>query len=68
MKLITDRETGRSKGFAFIVFYEQNDLESALAQESHEIDGRIVTPRRAAPGGRGGSSGRGRGGCNYLRK
>ena len=68
VKLITDRKTGRSKGFAFIVFYEQNDLESVLAQESHEIDGRIVTPRRAAPGGRGGSSGRSRGGGRYIRK
>lgn len=61
VKLITDRETGRSKGFAFVVFYEQNDLESVLAQGSHEIDGRSVTPRRATPGGGGGGRGGGRG-------
>merc|ERR1712128_386113 len=67
VKLITDRETGRSKGFAFVVFYEQSDLESVLAQGTHEIDGRSVTPRRATPGGgggggRGGGYGGGRGG------
>jgi len=66
VKLITDRETGRSKGFAFVVFYEQNDLESVLAQGAHEIDGRSVTPRRATPGGGGrGGGGRGRGGGGY---
>jgi len=53
VKLITDRETGRSKGFAFVVFYEQNDLETVLTQGTHEIDGRSVTPRRATPGGGG---------------
>merc|ERR1739842_153285 len=62
VKLITDRETGRSKGFAFVVFYEQSDLESVLAQGTHEIDGRSVTPRRATPGGGGRGGGRGRGG------
>merc|ERR1712168_543618 len=71
VKLITDRETGRSKGFAFVVFYEQNDLESVLAQGTHEIDGRSVTPRRATPGGGrgggggGGGYGGGRGGGGY---
>jgi len=68
VKLITDRETGRSKGFAFVVFYEQNDLETVLGQGTHEIDGRSVTPRRATPGGGGrggGGGGRGRGGGGY---
>jgi len=69
VKLITDRETGRSKGFAFIVFYEQKDCDSVLEQEQHEIDGRSVTPRKATPGGGGrgggGGGGRGRGGGGY---
>lgn len=69
VKVITDRETGRSKGFAFIVFYDQNDLENVLAQGTHTIDGRSVEPRRATPGGGGGrgggGGGRGRGGGGY---
>merc|ERR1739838_1034547 len=70
VKVITDRETGRSKGFAFIVFYDQNDLESVLAQGTHTIDGRSVEPRRATPGGGGrggggGGYGGGRGGGGY---
>merc|ERR1739840_57153 len=68
VKLITDRETGRSKGFAFVVFYEQSDLESVLAQGPHEIDGRSVTPRRATPGGGGRGGGRGRGGGGGYRQ
>jgi len=68
VKLITDRETGRSKGFAFIVFYDQSEMNAVLDQETHEIDGRSVTPRKATPGGGGrggGGGGRGRGGGGY---
>merc|ERR1739838_1231301 len=68
VKLITDRETGRSKGFAFIVFYDQSEMNAVLDQETHEIDGRSVTPRKATPGGGGrggGGYGGGRGGGGY---
>jgi len=63
--VITDRETGRSKGFAFVVFADQNEMESALQAGTHNIDGRDVTPRKATPrasGGGGGGYGGGRGG------
>jgi len=71
--VITDRETGRSKGFAFVVFASQDEMESALQAGTHNIDGRDVTPRKATPraggggggGGRGGGYGGGRGGGGY---
>ncbi|CAL4163584.1 unnamed protein product, partial [Meganyctiphanes norvegica] len=62
VKVITDRETGRSKGFAFIVFADANVLETVLSASPHTIDGRSVEPRRATPGRGGGGGGRGRGG------
>jgi len=74
--VITDRETGRSKGFAFVVFGTAEEMEGALQAGTHNIDGRDVTPRKATPragggggrggggygGGRGGGYGGGRGG------
>ena len=44
VKLITDRETGRSRGFAFVTFVNKNDAASALKDmEGKEIDGRELT-------------------------
>jgi len=62
--VIVDRETGRSKGFGFVVFANQADMDTALEQQSHNIDGRDVTPRKATPraGGGGGGGGRSFGG------
>merc|ERR1711970_668005 len=68
-KLITDRDTGRSKGFAFIVFMDANDMETVIQEGTHSIDGRDVQPRKATPrregGGGGGGYGGGRGGGGY---
>jgi cold-inducible RNA-binding protein len=63
--IITDRETGRSKGFGFVTMDEGAD--NAIAQLSgSELDGRMLTVNEARPmvkrdfgGGRGGN-GRGR--------
>jgi len=78
--VIVDRETGRSKGFGFVVFANQADMDTALEQQTHNVDGRDVTPRKATPragggggggggrsfgGGRGGGYGGGRGGGGY---
>merc|ERR1712212_667655 len=60
--VITDRETGRSKGFSFVVFGTQEEMEGALQAGTHNIDGRDVTPRKATPRGSGGG---GRGGGGY---
>jgi len=66
-RVCKDRETGNSRGFAFV---EYNDVDAAKkARESNQgkdIDGRQVnivfaTPRESFGGGRGGSGGGGRG-------
>jgi len=60
--VITDRETGRPRGFAFVTM--ANDQEARAAIEGvngREIDGRTVTVNEARPkterGGRGGGGG-----------
>ena len=66
--LITDRDTGRSKGFAFVEM-GGDDAEKAIAQfNGAEFDGRALTVNEARPreqrssgGGYGGRNG-GRGG------
>lgn len=41
-KLIMDRETGRSKGFAFITFDSESAAQDATAYNGTEMDGRAV--------------------------
>ena len=60
--IITDRETGRSRGFAFVEMPNAEEARSAIeALNNQEIQGRAVTVNEARPrtGGRGGG---GRGG------
>ena len=67
--LITDRETGRPKGFAFIQMASEQDAKSAIAAlDGKELDGRAIKvneaqerPAGGRPGGGGGGGG-GRGG------
>jgi len=72
VNIITDRDTGRSKGFAFVEMSSE-DADKAIAQfNGTELDGRALTinearPREERSGGRGGYGGgggrdRGRGG------
>lgn len=41
-KVITDRDTGRSRGFGFVTFADQADAEKALSLEGSELDGRTI--------------------------
>ncbi len=74
-KVITDRDSGRSKGFGFV---EMPNREEALAAidglNGKEVDGRTITVNEARPkpaggggggGGRGGRGGYGGGGGGY---
>lgn len=75
--LVTDRDTGRSRGFAFVEMDSREAAEAAIAAlNGHEIDGRALTVNEARPrenrapraGGRGfGGGGSGRGGFNRDR-
>jgi cold-inducible RNA-binding protein len=75
VNIITDRDTGRSKGFAFVEMSDA-DADKAIAQlNGTEVGGRTLTVNEARPredrggrgdGGRGRSGGRGGyGGSRY---
>jgi RNA recognition motif-containing protein len=66
VKIITDRETGQSKGFAFVTLGDQTQLEAAVeALNGFDYSGRPlrVNPSEPRPaGGGGGGYGGGGGG------
>lgn len=55
VRLITDRDTGRSRGFAFVTFATQHAAESALEMNGKSLAGRNLTVNIAKdnPSGRG---------------
>jgi cold-inducible RNA-binding protein len=67
VQIITDRDTGRSKGFGFVVM-DQDGADKAIAElNGSQVDGRALTVNEAKPMvkrefGGGGSRGGGRGG------
>lgn len=69
--LITDRDTGRSKGFGFVEMSTEDEAQKAIAElNGKELDGRTLTVNEARPkeprsggfGGGGGGGGRRDGG------
>ena len=70
-EVISDRETGRSRGFGFVEMESDEACQRAIdALNGVEVDGRAITvneareraPRQGGGGGGGGYSGGGRGG------
>ncbi len=58
--LITDRETGRSRGFGFVEMATREEGEQAIRQfNGMEVDGRNLTVNEARPREEGGGGGRG---------
>ena len=50
VKVIKDRETGRSRGFAFVEMRDSNDGQKAIDGLHHkEIAGRAITVNEARP-------------------
>ena len=70
-RVITDRMTGRSRGFGFVEMSSQSEAEEAIQKmNGTDLEGRSLTVNEAKPqqersgggGGRGGGGGGGRGG------
>ncbi len=58
-KVITDRDSGRSRGFGFVTFDEAEHADAAMAElNGAEIDGRAVRVDEAQAKQRGGGGGR----------
>ena len=71
VKIVTDRDTGRPRGFAFVDMANQEDATAVISSlNGRELEGRALTvnmarerePRRGGPGRGGGGGGFGRGG------
>jgi cold-inducible RNA-binding protein len=68
VNIVTDRDTGQPRGFAFVEMSEQDSAEKAIAQlNGTDLNGRAITVNEARPkpsrgGGGGGGYGGGRGG------
>ena len=62
VKLITDRETGRPRGFGFVEMGNSEDADKAIRElNGYELDGRALTvneARERSGGGGGGGGGR----------
>ena len=70
-RVITDRDTGRSRGFGFVEMETQEEAQSAIsALDGTDLEGRTLTVNEARPrenrsGGFGGGGGGGRGGGRW---
>jgi RNA recognition motif-containing protein len=63
VKLITDRDTGRPRGFGFVEMANSEDADAAVsALNGFSMDGRPLTVNEARERSSGGGGGRGGGG------
>jgi RNA recognition motif-containing protein len=67
VSIVTDRDTGRPRGFGFVEMDSESDASSAIsALDGTELDGRTLkvneAKERSPRGGGGGGGGGGRGG------
>ena len=63
--IVTDRETGQSRGFGFVEMAEARDAETAISVlNGSELNGRAMNVNEARPKPQGGSGG-GRNGGGY---
>ena len=67
-KVITDRDTGRSRGFGFVTFTQDDDAKTAISKmDGTDLDGKTIkvneaqekSPRRGGRSGGGFGGGRG---------
>jgi cold-inducible RNA-binding protein len=67
VKIVTDRDTGQPRGFAFVEFASSEDAQAAIGTwDGKDLDGRKLrvneAQERQGGGGGGGRGGGGRGG------
>lgn len=68
VKLVSDRDTGRSKGFAFVSFASQQAAQASLAADGIELMGRKIKVNMAREDDRRRSGGGGNGGRGPQRR
>jgi cold-inducible RNA-binding protein len=61
-RVITDRDTGQSKGFGFVEFSDDEKAKQALTLDGTDFGGRSLKVNEARPKTEGGNNGGGRGG------
>jgi RNA recognition motif-containing protein len=63
VNLVTDRDTGRSRGFAFVEMSNADEADRAIAGlNGTNFEGRALNVNEARPKPQGGGGGRGNGG------
>jgi len=63
VSIVTDRESGQPRGFAFVEMTERRDAETAISQlNGADLNGRNINVNEARPRPEGGGGGRGGGG------
>lgn len=58
-RVITDRDSGQSKGFGFVEFSDDEKAKAALSLNGTEFGGRSLTVNEARPRNEGPGGGRG---------
>ena len=66
VRVITDRDTGRSRGFGFITYTSGDSAQKAIEEmDGKELDGRSIKVNEAQEKPRGGGGGHGGGGGRW---
>jgi RNA recognition motif-containing protein len=69
VNLVTDRDTGRSRGFAFVEMSNADEADRAITGlNGTDFEGRALNVNEARPKTQGGGGGRGNGGGGYARQ
>jgi RNA recognition motif-containing protein len=69
VSIMTDRDTGRSRGFAFVEMPDAGEADRAIdALNGYSMDGRALNVNEARPKTEGGGGGGGRGGYGQRRQ
>jgi RNA recognition motif-containing protein len=69
VSMVSDRDTGRPRGFAFVEMTDAAEAERAIAAlNGHELDGRALNINEARPKGEGGGRGGSGGGGGFRRE